>query len=74
MRSSYFADLLHIARRCVPFTSIDGQDFVRLDEPLLQGVRLINLSLESSAALPENSPSESAALSQLADSEELLAA
>jgi hypothetical protein len=33
MRSSYLSDLLRIARRCLPFTSTDGQAFVRLDEP-----------------------------------------
>jgi hypothetical protein len=34
---SYFADLLHIARRCVPFTSTDGQAFVRLDDSSSSG-------------------------------------
>jgi hypothetical protein len=33
MRSSDLSDLLRIARRCLPFTSTDGQAFVRLDEP-----------------------------------------
>jgi hypothetical protein len=33
MRSSDLAQLLHIARRGIPFTSTDGQAFVRLDEP-----------------------------------------
>ena len=33
MRSSDLAELLHIARRGIPFTSTDGQAFVRLDEP-----------------------------------------
>jgi hypothetical protein len=41
MRSSYLNDLLRIARRGTPFTSSDGQAFVRLDEPFSGGFYIL---------------------------------